>query len=343
MKLHKQIAIGLFAAFSLGACEGEFDKKVSLGINVVTNDDVSYNGQIVTVKKGASLEFQISGDPDYLTYFSGEEGYKYRYRERTAVDVSQISKTTLDFGLMFQYGYLTNIEPRFYISTEFPGLAKDDYESDSVLVEQYEDGGWTEFLTEDQFPKVSSSHTSFSIDMTDYLGKEVTIAIRYKSVNNSGVQPVLECNLMHFTNHLNNGLTTQYSCSSFGFTPLNMRNKWGLSDQASANLDDPEYGSTTSNVSGLWNLGSISSETIHFHSSNDGTGLKYGWLVSNPLTINSCSPDTGVEIKNITETVTSYSYTYEDIGIYTATFLATNANVDHSSSTTKQFIINVVE
>ena len=79
------------------------------------------------------------------------------------------------------------------------------------------------------------------------------------------------------------------------------------------------------------------------HSTNANDPLKYSWLVSDLITVNSCSPDQGTKVKDITQRLDKYTYTYNQIGIYNVTFLARNANIDHSSTTTYHMVVNVVE
>ena len=57
----------------------------------------------------------------------------------------------------------------------------------------------------------------------------------------------------------------------------------------------------------------------------------------------SSSPDQGTKVKDITQRLDKYTYTYNQIGIYNVTFLARNANIDHSSTTTYHMVVNVVE
>ena len=54
-------------------------------------------------------------------------------------------------------------------------------------------------------------------------------------------------------------------------------------------------------------------------------------------------PDSGVKVKDISLDLESYSYTYNQVGTYTATFLMNNANYSHVASKTCELIINVTE
>lgn len=73
MKTYKLIAICIASLF-FGACSDGLDEAVGLHVKVATNENVSFDGQIITAKKGTPIEFILSGDPDFLTFFSGEAG-----------------------------------------------------------------------------------------------------------------------------------------------------------------------------------------------------------------------------------------------------------------------------
>ena len=45
----------------------------------------------------------------------------------------------------------------------------------------------------------------------------------------------------------------------------------------------------------------------------------------------------------MTQRLHKYTYTYNQLAIYNETFLARNANIDHSSTTTYHMVVNVVE
>ena len=142
----------------------------------------------------------------------------------------------------------------------------------------------------------------------------------------------------------NGRVTTSYA-SSFGFTPLNMKNKTTFKDQVADNMPiNREYGSVTTGVSGMWNLASMATGGFTITgAASDGT-WKYSWLVSDYLDLTACpEPDSGVKVKDVSQGLDSYTYTYSKVGTYTATFLMNNANYAHAANKTCELIINVTE
>ena len=91
----------------------------------------------------------------------------------------------------------------------------------------------------------------------------------------------------------------------------------------------------------FWNFKDMNAFFIH--SSNANTELKYSWLVSNLFVVNACSPDAGTGLKNVTQSLDSYQYTYKTPGTYTATFVATNGNYKQESSVVREYKVMVTE
>ena len=61
MKTYKLIAICIASLF-FGACSDGLDEAVGLHVKVATNENVSFDGQVITAKKGTPIEFIVSGD-----------------------------------------------------------------------------------------------------------------------------------------------------------------------------------------------------------------------------------------------------------------------------------------
>lgn len=335
MKLNKLLmAIGI-AGITFSSCENELSKDAELNINVATGNGVGFDGQTITVKKGTSVEFLFNGDPDFLTFYSGEAGKEYKYRERITVDEAEIATSNLKFTLAPQYGNPANILT-MYVSESFPGLEKNNFANDSVLVEKHE---WKELIPASDFPE-TVKNKSFEIDMKSYMGKRIAVAICYRGQINTTAQTRFTFNSMQIVNKMANGQETAFAASSFGFTPVNMQNRLNLSDQTGMTTNRA-YGTVTNNTSGIWNFKDMNAFFIH--SSNANTMLKYSWLVSNLFVVNACSPDTGTGLKNISQSLDKYSYTYSNAGTYTATFVGTNGNYKQETSVVREYKVVVTE
>lgn len=343
MKTYKLMAMCI-AGLLLVSCENKLSEGAELQVGVATNDEVSLSGDVITVKKGTPIEFTLGGEPDFITFYSGETNNKYEYKDRVTVDEKEIESSKLTFSIWTQYGNAACTEKvlSMYISDSFEGLMKNNFKADSVLVESH---SWKELVPQSELPQIplgsAAKALSYSIDMKPYLGKRTAIAICYKAILNTSSQPKVYFEGMKIENKMSNGQETSLYASGFGLTPLNMKYKHWTTPPNLAN--NPAYGSVTNNTNGYWNLVGAATGAFFVHSSGAGDPLRYSWLVSNLLVTNSCSPDKGVNIKNITQAVNSYSHTYNEAGTYTATFVASSANYEYDSSMTRQLTIKVVE
>ena len=75
-----------------------------------------------------------------------------------------------------------------------------------------------------------------------------------------------------------------------------------------------------------------------------GNPWKYSWLVSDYINLVECPEvDSSVKVKDVSLDVDTYSYTYDQVGTYTATFLMNNFSYAHEDSKVCELIINVTE
>lgn len=347
MKLNNLLIATGVTGLLFTSCVSEFKNDVDLGVNVATEEGVSFDGQTITVKAGTPVNFKLSGEADFLTFFSGEAGHEYRYKDRITVDESEIESSELQFSIYPQYGYGSC---QIYVSDTFTGLlgsgttSRDLFMQDSVLVESTD---WQPLLEKQVYPEnISAKATPFTVDMKPYLGKRIAIAIYYQGEREGATQSRFAFQNMQIQNTMTNGQQTALTASSFGFTALNMMyaNPEFLSTGGSGNrrtyAGNRPYGTATNNTSGVWNVSNWTNFFIH--SSSTGP-LVHSWIVSNLLVVNACSPDNGVAVKNITEGMSDYTYTYTEPGEYTATFYAVNSNNVTESNKLYEYKVVVTE
>ena len=67
MKTYKFLILTL-GTLLFASCEKELDRDLTdVSVTVATNENVRYEGNILTVKKGTPVEFLFHGDPDYIS------------------------------------------------------------------------------------------------------------------------------------------------------------------------------------------------------------------------------------------------------------------------------------
>lgn len=339
----------------LTSCHSLLDKPVSMEITALANGTCYMPGDTVTVNEGEQVTFRFSESPDFVTFFSGEPDHEYKFRTRTRLSVNDLASCTLTFGLAIRKNYPDLAEIHVYISDEFEGLSGSDFISDSTMVEKHlKEGKWIDLVAPEDLPKErqDNTYTYYEIDLSDYLNVNPVLAFYYKGLPRmvNGVpqdkgQPGLAIGSFYLTLTQKNGKTFTKYPKEMGFLPLNMKNRLNYADQEGA-LIDKAYGSASGWVPGLWDLRSWNTGkagSAYLHNSAVNSGWKYEWLISEPLILDTCLPDTGISIKGYTETLNSYSYTYPTAGIYTSTFIGKNINMDACHEKIQPVIVKVVK
>lgn len=364
MKTYRLISLGLIV-WAFAACDDGLDKDISVaGVTVAQNENVVCEGVTVNAKKGEPIVFNFNGEPDNIVFFSGEDGKSYDFRNRTTIDISQIESSKLTFTIDTNYGYGNTTSYadvlHMYVSTNFGGLYKDDFEADCKQVEEFQ---WDELVPVEELPTNISQTYSYEVDMTPYLGQNITFAISYKGQDLANIQGRYNFTDMKITNVYKNGKVTEVPAAEFGFNALNISPEYPDSEQlknlkyqttlwdSESNLivGNYQYATITVgyDVAGMWNTSAIStSNKFYIHASSRNTSvsdvtLKNSWLVSDYIVVNSCLPDQGVTIKTMSNRLSSYEYTYDEIGTYKATFLMTNSNYKHEDAKVVTMVINV--
>lgn len=324
------LTIGLAVCFM--ACDDKLKEHVSFDVYAEAEGSFM-DGDVMVVNPNSTVNFHFTGDPDFITFYSGETGAEYANINRTELAENEIT-SELSFGTFAQYGFPEGTL-RVYLATSFEGISKTDYIKDIEAVNDYT--GWIDISDQCDLPTKASGTSEVTIPMNEYMGENLRIAFQYLTTDNSVVQSRWEINDLKIINTLTvDNSTTTLSAGSIGFTALDMY----------ATSSSDAYVTATDKTSGKWNLASISSLSnpqMSIHSSSAGASLNHDWLISGEFKLNGCDPDVGTGIKTITQRVTSHSHTYSSPREYTVTFIATNANMDHISQVIRELKIRVVE
>ena len=248
------------------------------GVNVVESENVKYDGKIITVKKGEPVNFDLVGSPDFITFYSGELGSQYIYRETVDGKIDDIQSVKLKFNVWAQYGLNKDTEENstrgqmeIFYATEnadgtpvFPGLSR-NFEQDSVLIESMYGTAWQELIPVGDMPNVPGdvynkyteenttkySSRDFEIDLTRYKDKKFTMAFAFNRIGKQGVpnssnpnETILQSTWhfedMHLETTWKNGRVTKQYADAFGLTPVNMKNKTVFEDHKDNEFQMPD-------------------------------------------------------------------------------------------------------
>ena len=312
------------ALITLGACNEMEPEKVDFSV-VASQTEVAV---------GEPVTFMFDGNPNFITFFSGEKGHEYVNRNRVTLDASEIASSYFSFTAELKYGAQTNAL-RVYLSKDFPGLTLKDTVGDRELIETHQ---WVD-ITE-QCKMIDGKKTNSGNISLDEYRDNMTLAFQFLGTTEKSPQRTAIITNLKVTNVLKSGTVvklgdaSQLNFSCFDINPSNVENNC--------------YKKITSGsaIKGTWNLIGLTKNLVQLQggtSSATPWANNNDWLISTPMKLNSCSPDTGSSIKDINRKVPQYIHSFTAPGTYTVTFLAGNSNVNGDEVVMKELTIKVTE
>ncbi len=300
MKNLKFIIIGI-AGLIFSACTKD---------DVVTPEfDVSIEKETYGV--GDTVSFKIRGDADLLTFYSGEEGREYQYKDRTEYSGG---KLTLSMNTQVLYGSQQG-NLKLLCSTDFNGI----YDAENLKA-----ASWTDISSRFTWANAAAGAVgvrteSGLVDISDIIeeGKPLYFAFKYVGDANTDKS-------MRTWRIYNFDLTNQVSATS----------NLSIATRANAGWIAVDF----ANPANVWTLNNTT--MIYF---TPASSLIYteDWAVSGALFPNKVAPDIGLPVKSILDEMKDYQYTFTKAGEYKVTFVAANANQLTMASKIKELNIIV--
>lgn len=264
-----------------------------------------------TVKAGEEITFKFSGDPDQISFYSGEPLYDYAYKSGRILTADGLG---MKFGTTVQYGTQAN-QLSVLASTDFNG---------KYAIEDIKKATWVD-LTKDYALATSTSLKTWGPkDLKSLLvtGKPVYIAFRYKTLDQkiNGAQRTWTIRAFELTTNTELGTQTLADHIGSGFNLVH---------------DGPlEPGRSSVGTTSIILKGNIV----------DTETPSEDWAISKPIIVDKLDlgPDKPTPIKGFVDTKSyDYKYIYNTPGTYKATFVASNSNVYGAQEVVKQIEVTV--
>lgn len=286
----KKISAIVACAFLFGACQKNI-KVPDLNFNVKLNQ--------TTYKVGDTVKFMFTGNPDNITFFSGEPGRKYEYRDRLKAE----GAPQFQFTSYRQYGTQEN-SLHVLASTDFNG----------VIDENIGSANWSD-ITKSVTLSTGSDNTPSGIISLKQLDNDKPLYLAFKFTGEiSSTQRTWTIKDFSVQNVLKDGMTLDVAnMSNISWTAVSVKN--------------PDK---------VW---AIAADQIKIAGGAANTPDNEDWIVTKALNLSAVQPDRGVALKNITTHMGEYDYVFEKPGNYVVTFLVSNATVDEQKSALKQLNI----
>lgn len=289
--------------------------------------DVTLAGNTQEIYVGDAVNFNFTGNPDYIVFYSGEEGSKYANKDRLKVDVESAE---LSYTIKQQY-----TKPSFFNMEAMSIYISEDFNSDYSTT-GLDKATWLKLSGQEEgqlkvpFPtKDETIFVSDKMDFSAYKDKKFYLAFQYHlpaavAEGKTTTHPRVDVLPLVLTKTLADGSTAILNNpkAAFGFSFVYVK------VQKEANF-------SAGDASLLFQPGDY-----NFTSTNAALEVDV-WSISQQIDLTAVSPDMGTPIKSLNMTADSYMYTYTQPGEYTATFVAQNANEWNSKSVVREMKIVV--
>ena len=296
--MYKHYKFLIVAVLILSSCKKE------LKLDTVSFDVVA---EKTSLGIADSAKFNFNGNPDLITFYSGEVGSRYNYRDR-------VSDTSTNLQLKFSTATTTATSGTLslLVSNNFTG---------AINATSISSATWTDITNRAVLATGTTVVPSGTISLSDFArqNKPVYIAFKYSAAAGA-VQRKWTIT----------GLTLDHVLSDKTYTIANM----------TATTPSPGWVAVdVKNTAVNWTAALVITGATTVPTSVDTED----WIIAGPIDLSRVLPDAGMPIKTIIEGMNKFpfSYKYQSVGNFNAVFVAANANRDAQSSMIKSLDITV--
>ena len=342
----------LWTIFNLSSCNTDIlPKEVDFDVSVYNNSMIS----TTTFHINDTVNFKFSGNPDHISFYSGEVGREYKNANR----ISQKSYIdTLTFtSKMDTVGKAGLL--RLYISKNMKAYTQlNSKDSLSVLA-----ANWTDISSRAVWANSTTAISSGKISLNDLAASDsmIWLAFRYTALalTLQSSWSVSALTLKHYADNTTYTILSTASMLPTSFPTYSVSGGWGIVDllpRIGTRGWVPTGGTTGNTTLGqsLATNASTSKFTVtgSYKYINSATDMDT-WIISGPIDLSRTLPDAGIQIKNYSENAmtiskgfyasrnANYTYRFTKAGVYTVTFEAVNDTRDKQKKITKSIIITV--
>lgn len=296
MRNHYKILF--FSLIVLSACSKEIE---------LDKLDFDATAEKTTLALTDTAKFNFNGNPNYITFYSGEIGRRYEFRNR-------ISDTSSNLQLSFSTAttVATNGSLTLQISSNLSGAIN----ATSIAA-----ATWTDITNRAVLATGTATVASGTVSLADYAQQKKPVYIAFKYTAAAGAIQ---------RRWTITGLTLNHVLPDMTYTIANMT-------ATSPSLG--WLGVDVKNTAVNWTTALVITGATTAATAVDTED----WIVMGPVDLSRVLPDVGTPIKTIAEGMDKFplKYKYTAAGTYNAVFVASNVNRDAEESTVKTIGITV--
>ncbi|MGJ1384686.1 DUF5017 domain-containing protein [Sphingobacterium spiritivorum] len=349
MKSIKKI-MGFLSVLLLISCEKNISPNpISFDVDIFNNSDI----KTTKFKVNDTLNFKFSGNPDRITFYSGETGRMYINRNKTT-DPSP------------------NNTLRFYTNRGNAGTDKLQllYTTDSILYTQFNNkdsiaiplAKWKDISDRVTWATGNSNMQSGDISLNTEASTgsgKIWLAFKYTAPAGvgQGTWTVGNIDLRHYVGDTYYTLLTSAIVIPTAFPSYTVSPGWGTVNVTNPLLKWTLTGGSSGNTSigqSLSSNFSTQSFTIRGNTNSTTSRQTESWIISGPVDLKRVLPDYGVSVKNKTENAenvskgfyaspkANFTYSFTKPGTYEMVFYSQNDTDFGEISTTKTIKVEIV-
>jgi len=258
-------------------------------------------------KVNDTVNFRMSGNPDYIVFWSGEIGNDYNHRNRDTGTGMPI----LCFTSQEKYGNHKNTL-HLMVSTDFKGKNYDTSELRNAT--------WIDITRRAKLDSTTNLTPSGNINLGDFLSYNTPIYIAFQFADQK------------------DGVNAQ---RSWNINNLSLINYLSLIDSSTI-LDIPNniwLGVSLLNPAVNWKQ---SSSLLTIGGGTKDSSSNEAWIISQPINLRKVIPDAAVPVKKLSDPILkSFYHIYSKPGNYRVVFNAVNANANGKTEALKSINITV--
>ncbi len=281
--------------------------------NVATADLVVAAGEPVT--------FDFIGNPDFITFFSGENGKKYENVNRSTAEGKPILQFTSLRANGSQDGSL-----QVMVSNDFQGILPGNQ---PTTIKRISDATWLDITSRVQLSEGASKHSG-EIDLSDFGALEKPVYIGFKYTGKSGsIQNKWTISGLSIVNKLPDESVYTLANLTSGV----------IANYGIANIFSPGW--VAQRITNEYNWVVASSSLTVTGATATASEDAEAWVMSGPVQLREVTPDVGIFVKGMDIKTEDFSYIYTSPGTYSATFVGASTNIYGSKEIIRTVNVNV--
>lgn len=279
--------------------------------------DFNVNTEYAEYKVGEKVIFKINGNADFISFYSGEIGKDYEHKDGRIIKIDSIEMSFNNAVISGSQAEQLSV----LLSTDFNGKY-DDFSN-------IQSANWINITGDFTLSQNSFFTNSGIVDITDYRSSDKPLYVAFKYLTKpQGTYGVGRTwRIEKFI------LNSETEAGVFPLTSGFIYDGFRIVDQS------PGTAPARSNIT----ASRITLQGNTYDAYNDPQ--TENWAISKAFDVNNVDmgKSLSIPVKGIVDAArTTYEYSYSQAGIYTATFVATNASIYDSKSTIRQLEIKVI-